>query len=238
MREELVTLSDGCRLWTYVSGVGEPILFLNGGPGMADYLAPVGELLDGFAVHRYEQRGCNRSEAREPFTVARFVADMEELRVHWGFERWLVLGHSWGVDLGLAYGVTHPARVRGVIGLAGGRVVNDRGWHQIYAGRRHLEELPPSAAPPSMETNAALNADWKEWIHRPSLFRELADAPFPVRFIYPENDIRPSWPTRQLAELMPDASFTLIEGADHNLWQGAPDALRAALREAIAALPR
>jgi proline iminopeptidase len=62
MSEGLVTLSDGARVWTSRSGSGVPTVLLNGGPGMADYLAPVSDLLgDVCETLRFEARGCGRS---------------------------------------------------------------------------------------------------------------------------------------------------------------------------------
>ena len=40
---------------------------------------------------------------------------MEKLREHLGIERWLVLGHSWGATLGLAYAEAHPERTSALV---------------------------------------------------------------------------------------------------------------------------
>lgn len=96
--EAFVRTSDGANLWTTTAGQGDPIVLLNGGPGMADYLQPVSALLEaGNTVHRFEPRGCGRSSRDEPYTVARSVADLEDLRRHWKYDRWFVMGHSWGL---------------------------------------------------------------------------------------------------------------------------------------------
>nr|WP_238147947.1 alpha/beta fold hydrolase [Kytococcus sedentarius] len=66
---------------------------------------------------------CGRStpHASDPSTslqdndTAHLVADMEVLREHLGIERWIVNGVSWGSTLALAYAVTHPDRVLGVV---------------------------------------------------------------------------------------------------------------------------
>ncbi len=49
----------------------------------------------------------------------------------------------------------------------------------------------------------------------------------PATFINGSEDIRPSWPTRQLADLIPP-------GAAHTVWLTHADELRATMREAIA----
>ncbi len=48
------------------------------------------------------------------------------------------------------------------------------------------------------------------------------------------EDIRLSWPTRQLAALMPYGRYVEIAGAAHTVWLTHAAELRAALREAIA----
>ena len=229
---ESIELSDGAILWTITSGSGGPVILVNGGPGMADYLAPVASLLDSdYQVYRYEQRGCGRSTGSNTLTLERFVTDLEELREHWQIDRWFVVGHSWGVDLALAYALSHPERLHGLIGLSGGRIHNDRVWKQIYDQRKHTEALPPAAAPPNRDVNQALNEDWNAFCRAPDLLRRLKNLPVAVSFIYGQLDVRPSWPTEQLSQLLPAAEFFFLERADHNLWQRNPDTLQTQMRQ-------
>lgn len=110
----------GGRLWTATSGQGVPLLLCHGGPGAYDYLAPVAKMLEDQAeVHRFDQRGGGRSVADGPWTVSALVSDMEALRHHWGHERWLVGGHSWGAHLALFYGLAHPDRTLGLVFMNG-----------------------------------------------------------------------------------------------------------------------
>jgi pimeloyl-ACP methyl ester carboxylesterase len=44
------------------------------------------------------------------------------------------------------------------------------------------------------------------------------------------GDIRPSWPVQQLVNLLPNARFELIEGAEHHLELTHPAELRSRLR--------
>lgn len=118
---EMVSASDGAHLAVYRSGRpdGVPVLLCHGGPGMWDYLEPVAGLLPEFAVHRFDQRGCGRSSGPADYSVARAVADIEDLRRHWGYDRWRVFGHSWGATLALAYAWSHPARVERLVYCSG-----------------------------------------------------------------------------------------------------------------------
>jgi proline iminopeptidase len=66
-------------------------------------------------VHRYDQRACGQSSGGPPHTMARSIADLEALRRHWGYERWIVGGVSFGAALALAYAVAHPERVAALV---------------------------------------------------------------------------------------------------------------------------
>ena len=74
-----------------------------------------------------------------------------------------------------------------------------------------------------VEHGDGLSESFLEWIHEPGLFRSLADSPVRMRFIAAGNDIRPDWPLRQLAELVPAGSFELIAGVDHSFWTTDPE---------------
>lgn len=133
---ENFVMSGRTRLWSTVSGKGTPILFFNGGPGCDDYLEPVARLInDVCQVVRFEPRGCGRSDWDDNYDLDTLLEDAEVLRKAYGFERCLLLGHSFGPDVALAYALRYPARTIGIIGIAGGRIVNDREWHETYRSR-------------------------------------------------------------------------------------------------------
>ena len=128
---EALAESNGVRLWTVSQGVGHPVMLCNGGAGCCDYLGPVAAMIDDLAkVIRFEQRGCGRSDPTPPYDVKTCVLDLDRIRAHYGVERWIVGGHSWGSDLALAYALAHPARVSGLLCIAGGKVHDDRDWHE------------------------------------------------------------------------------------------------------------
>ena len=134
-----VTMPDGAMLRLTTTGSGPPLVLCHGGPGLWDYLDPLAGLIDDiFLVHRYDQRGCGQSTGDGPFTVARFVADLEALRHALGHATWWVGGHSWGAELALRYALAHPGRVRGVIYLCGTGIGDD--YREAYAAevRRRL----------------------------------------------------------------------------------------------------
>ena len=78
----MVQVDAGVRLWTEVTGEGPPVILYHGGPGTPDYLGTMAALLPA-QVHRFEQRGCGRSDDARPNTIDALLADTEALREHW-----------------------------------------------------------------------------------------------------------------------------------------------------------
>src|SRR6266536_4324274 len=113
----------------------------------------------------------------------------------------------------------------------GGRIHDDREWHRIYSERRDqgLETLPSFDYPPNLEINAEVNHSWKQYIQRPSLLKQIAHLDRPALFLYGDRDIRPSWPVEQVAQLLPNASFQMIAGADHHIWTTHAEVMREGL---------
>lgn len=120
---DAIMLSVGDGHWLYVEECGRrdgvPALFLHGGPGSGAQHAHR-ELFDAGRFHAilFDQRGAGRSHpylSREANTTADQIADIERIRVHFGIDRWLVVGGSWGSTLGLAYAEAHPERVAGLV---------------------------------------------------------------------------------------------------------------------------
>ena len=135
MSQEQVLLINGVRLWTAVQGTETPMVLCHGGPGGYDYLGPVADMLpDVCQVVRYDQRGSGRSQPVGPYDVSTFVNDLEGLRKHFNFERWIVGGHSWGAGLALAYAVRFPTRTTAVLHIAGTGI--DPRWHDEYRENR------------------------------------------------------------------------------------------------------
>ncbi|WP_326549507.1 alpha/beta fold hydrolase [Micromonospora sp. NBC_01813] len=124
---------DDCRLWVEQSGAGSPLVLCHGGPGLWDYLEPVARLLEDQArVIRWDQRGCGRSERRGPYSVNRFVADLDAVRDQLAGPRMALVGHSWGAHLALRYAIEHPERVSQLIYVSGTGIDPGRGWHPRY----------------------------------------------------------------------------------------------------------
>ncbi|GAA2272705.1 hypothetical protein GCM10010368_47540 [Streptomyces roseiscleroticus] len=129
-----VAADDGVRLWASRTGRGVPLVLCHGGPGLWDMFGDVAALLaDRAVVHRWDQRGCGRSQpCAGPWTTERFVADLDAVREHFGLERTVLLGHSWGAWLALAYTLAHPERVAALVYVAGTGIGPVGDWHGAY----------------------------------------------------------------------------------------------------------
>jgi proline iminopeptidase len=120
LTSENLSVGDGHEL--YVESVGRadgiPAIYLHGGPGSGcqpDHR----RLFDPERFHAilFDQRGCGRSRpkgGREHNTLPHLIADMEAIRDKFGFEKWMIVGGSWGATLALAYAQAHPDRVSGL----------------------------------------------------------------------------------------------------------------------------
>ena len=133
--------ANGVSMWTATQGCGPPVVLCHGGPGIYDYLGPVAAMIDDVAtVHRYDQRGCGRSDEVGPYDVRTFVDDLDALRAYWGYEAWTVIGHSWGACLALLYACQYPERTERLVYMSGTGI--DPAWHQEYRRNREAKLLP------------------------------------------------------------------------------------------------
>lgn len=88
---------------------GPLIILLHGGPGAPGYVAPIARgLADAFQIIEPFQRVSGKS----PLTVAQHVADLHEIiQTHGSATRPVLVGHSWGAMLALAYAAVHTETV-------------------------------------------------------------------------------------------------------------------------------
>lgn len=120
---DAVMLDVGDGHWIYAEEIGVrggiPALFLHGGPGSGAQHSHR-RLFDPARFHAvlFDQRGAGRSHpylSTHANTTAHLVGDIERIRTHFGFERMLLVGGSWGSTLALAYAETYPERVSGLV---------------------------------------------------------------------------------------------------------------------------
>ena len=109
------------RLAGYRTGSGIPLLIVHGGPGVPCgyvYHAHTEYAAQGFEVVSWDQLGCGQSDRPDDptlWTVARYVEEVEEVRRQLGWNRFLMIGNSWGGMLGIEYCLAHPEHVRAFV---------------------------------------------------------------------------------------------------------------------------
>ena len=107
---------NGKKLWYEVEGKGDPILLIPGGPGNSHiYFHPwFSELAKNFKIIYFDAYGRGKSDhANSPdqYSFKGDVEDIEALRKALGFDKWNVLGHSYGGMVAQQYALDYPNSV-------------------------------------------------------------------------------------------------------------------------------
>ncbi|HEX5904271.1 MAG TPA: alpha/beta hydrolase [Actinomycetota bacterium] len=127
-----MTIRD-VRLFVEVVGRGYPLALMHGGPGGDHWtMLPFRELSDRFMLVFYDHR-CNGRSVGAPVTSMTWenlTADADALRERLGFDKWAVLGHSFGGKVALEYALRYPDRLSHLVLLDAG---GDSFWDQENA---------------------------------------------------------------------------------------------------------
>src|ERR1700693_3585013 len=182
---------EGGQLVGWVEGSGPELLLLHGGPGLsADYLdGLVAELVPGYRVAVYQQRGLAPSTEQGPLDVDGHVADVAAVIRGLGWKRALVAGHSWGGYLATHVAARLPGLVHGVLAIDPIGGVGDGGVEAFEAAmnartpdvnRQRARELDERAMRGEGDEQTALEGLALVW---PAYFAHPDDAPpmLPVR---------------------------------------------------------
>jgi len=107
---------NGAKIWYEIKGSGDPIVLIPGGPGNSHlYLIPwFDELARNHKVIYFDAFGRGKSDKAKDSTEYSFkrdVKDLEELRKALNFDKWSVLGHSYGGMVAQAYALEYPGSV-------------------------------------------------------------------------------------------------------------------------------
>ena len=107
----------GGKVWYEITGQGDgiPVITLHGGPGSTHFgLEPLRALGENRPVVFYDQLGCGNSDRPDDtslWCMERFVEELHTLSEALGFEKFHLLGHSWGTMLATDYYLTHPSGI-------------------------------------------------------------------------------------------------------------------------------
>jgi proline iminopeptidase len=107
---------------------GDYVLVLSGGPGedIHSMQGVADELGKKYRCIMWEQRATGRSKLprydSSTINLNAYMEDIEALRKQLHIEKFIVVGNSWGMILGLAYAGTHSDAVRAVVTLGSGPI--------------------------------------------------------------------------------------------------------------------
>ncbi len=118
---ELSIIKDDNTICLTTYGEGDPMLIINGGPGMSsEGFKPLAQIMG--QSHKaiiYDQRGTGKSKISRidtgTITMDAMVRDIETIRDHLEIEKWVVFGHSFGGMLASYYASKFPEKVKGLI---------------------------------------------------------------------------------------------------------------------------
>src|SRR2546430_3383095 len=124
---------DGVDLFYHIVGPasGDYILVLSGGPGedISSMKGIADELGKKYRCIMWEQRGTGRSKLPKydasTINLNAYMDDIEALRKQLHADKFIVVGNSWGMILGLAYAGTHSDGVRALIAIGSGPITFD-----------------------------------------------------------------------------------------------------------------
>lgn len=113
-------IDDG-YLHVEIYGEGDPVLIINGGPGMSSEgfrsLAKI--IAKNNRAIIFDQRGTGRSVLYETnsgtVTMDQMIQDIEHIRIQLGIAQWAILGHSFGGMLASYYTAKYPEHTMGLI---------------------------------------------------------------------------------------------------------------------------
>ncbi len=100
----------GASLYVKTIGHGYPLLLMHGGPSLDHTsLLPLEPLADQFTLIFYDHRCNGRSDGAEvsSMTWENLTGDADALRQALGFDKWAVLGHSFGGNVALEYALRY-----------------------------------------------------------------------------------------------------------------------------------
>jgi pimeloyl-ACP methyl ester carboxylesterase len=121
---------DGARLHFVIKGAGQPVVLLHGNPGSCeDWSRLYGPLSARYRVFAFDRPGHGHSERpnHRPITVEIQAQMLQEALRELNVDRPILVGHSWGGALALAYALQFPDSLSGAVLLAPAAFLSDDG---------------------------------------------------------------------------------------------------------------
>jgi len=115
------TNNDSSKTYYKVFGKGEPLLIINGGPGMNSngFESMAKTLAETQETIIYDQRGTGNSKLAEldskTISMKIMADDIESLKKHLKIKKWNILGHSFGGMLASYYATIYPNSINKLV---------------------------------------------------------------------------------------------------------------------------
>ena len=201
----------GVSLFVQVVGHGYPLALMHGGPGL-DHTSLRGlrPCADQFTLIFYDHRCNGRSEGAQvsSMTWDNLTADADALRQTLGFDKWAVLGHSFGGMVALEYALRYPQCLSHLLLMDTGgdtrwaqhnapEILEKRGYSTaaVQAARRYFngQLTPKEVWPASIKFARAFNYNSNLW----AMAREVVLGPHlkmrPEATIFGFGRLLPGW---------------------------------------------
>jgi pimeloyl-ACP methyl ester carboxylesterase len=125
---------DGARMHFVIKGEGTPVVLIHGNPGSCeDWVKLYGPLSAHYQTIAFDRPGHGHSERpnHRDITVEVQAAILRDALHQLNIERPVLVGHSWGSALALAYAVGFPQDLAGLVLLAPAAYLSDDGVSMI-----------------------------------------------------------------------------------------------------------
>ena len=202
-----------------VAGSGPAILMTHGFTGSsADFAKLVGPLARSHTVITWDLRGHGKSDSpADPaaYSIELSLRDMAALLDRAGAGRAVLVGHSLGGYLSLAFHLAHPERVStlALIGTGPGYRKDEAraGWNEMVETRAHsLEKQGPDSIGLVHAARGILAQ------RDGTVIESLPSIRVPTLIAVGENDKPFLAGSRYMAEKIPNAKLEIIAGAGHS----------------------
>lgn len=120
--------NDSSKTYYKIFGKGEPLLIINGGPGMNSngFESMAKTLAENQETIIYDQRGTGKSKlatlSSKTISMKIMADDIESLRKHLKIKKWNILGHSFGGMLASYYATIYPNSINKLVLSSSGGV--------------------------------------------------------------------------------------------------------------------
>ncbi|KAJ7284701.1 alpha/beta hydrolase fold protein [Mycena rebaudengoi] len=229
-------LSDGANIFVKVlgDGPGKPLLIVHhGAPGLSSHEEPEASfkfLTDTFRIIVYDARGSGASDLQPPYTHTRWVADIEELRIWAGADKFVLAGGSYGstqITSGRrGFGQAKQSTTEDFIGWLSGDITtsaaNFEGAEAIKKRTFHY---------------ATHNAAFSENLPNYDVRSKLGKIPVPTLVVVGRQDlIAPVEFSEEISRGIPGAELAIFEKSGHSPPSDEPEAFQACIRKFIGPL--